>query len=107
MTQDRDPLGRKYPDVIEDDTGANDPDTWGQILFSDDEGLPIGRGWERYVYSKDRKACELRIFCKNEPAGCTEFYAGFVDMNHLCDAKDLQSCIDFLVDWSALNNRSF
>jgi hypothetical protein len=96
-----------YPDEITDDTGAKDPATWGEILFSDDEGLPVGRGWERYVYSKDRKPCELRIYRKNEPAGVAEVYAGFIDMNNIIVARDKQSAIDFLVDWAGLNDRSF
>jgi len=103
MTQDRDPLGRKYPAEITDDTGAKDPATWGEVLFSDDEGLPVGRGWERYVYSSDRKPVELRIYKKND----SDEYNGFVDMNHLCDAADKQSAIDFLVDWAGLNPRAW
>jgi len=101
-----------YPASEQDDTGAYDRNTWGETLLMDDEGLPAGRQYERYVYSKDRKASELRIFLRpsvpnDKNDGTDMVYEGWVDGGNVCLSNDLDACIEFVVDWAGKHNRSF
>jgi hypothetical protein len=84
------------------------PDTWLETLLVDDQDLPAGRQYERYVYSKDRKAVELRIYLRPDTDHRSEpVYEGWFDGGNVCLSNDLQSTIEFLVDWAANTNRSY
>jgi len=91
---------------------AYNRNTWHEILLMDDQGLPVGRQYERYVFSRDRLAVELRIFLRptipnDKNDGTDMVYEGYVDMGNVCLSNDLDSCIEFLVDWAGKHDRSF
>jgi hypothetical protein len=84
------------------------PDTWHEVLLVDDDLLPAGRMYERYVYSKDKKAVELRVYARPDTDPNAEpVFEGWFDGGNICLSNDKQSCIDFLVDWAGKTNRSW
>jgi hypothetical protein len=86
---------------------AKNPDTWHEVLLMDDQGLPAGRQWERYVFSRDRLAVEIKVYLRPDiDPNAEPVYEGWHDGGQICLSNDKQSCMEFLVDWAGKNDRS-